>query len=135
MSDLDVYEFPIAISRWLLPKILQYKKSYYDVMSETNIKEWADNLGRLPVSKSEFDEIIYALEWVVYTSPYLYTKKEDDFYIKYYGKTPHHPYEEKEFKYDNDERDDQKLIDDARKRAQKGFELLGYHFTNMGSEA
>jgi hypothetical protein len=136
MSDLDTHEFCITISRWLLPKILQYKKFYYEYFYETHHPESLDNLGRYAIAKSEFDEIIYALEWVLYTSPYLYTKKQDDFYIKYYGRTPYHGHKEREYySMPNDPRDDHELEHEARKRAQKGFELFGYHFTNMGDEA
>jgi hypothetical protein len=136
MSDLDTDEFHMTISRWLLPKIIQYKESHHDALPETHVKKWSDNLGRTPITRSEIDEIIYALEWDLDTSPYAYTKKQDNFYIKYYGRTPYHGHEEGEYySMPNDPRNDHELEHEARKRAQKGFELLGYHFTNMGDES
>jgi hypothetical protein len=132
MSDIDTYEFCITTSRFLLPKLLQYKKLCYENLYETSNFEVADNLGRAPVTKHEVNEMIYALEWILDTSPHTYTKRQDDFYIKYYGKTPYHPHKIGEFKHDLDERDDNVMVHEARKRAQKGFELLGYHFTHLG---
>jgi hypothetical protein len=134
MSNIDTLEFCITISKWLLPKILQYKKLVYENLYEAARPETIDNLGRASITKYELDEIIYALEWVTDTSPHTYTKKQNDFYIKYYGKTTYHPHKICEFKFDLDERDDNDMIHKARKRAQKGFELLGYHFTNLGDE-
>jgi hypothetical protein len=88
------------------------------------------------LTKNELDEIIYALEWELSTNPYVMNKKEDDFYIKYYGKSPYPPHKENEEKKPawDESSYNKALTDKARWRGQKGFELLGYYFTGLGED-
>jgi hypothetical protein len=63
------------------------------------------------------------------------TKKQDDFYIKYYGRTPYRPHKEgMENPYHDETAYDKKLVDEARIRTQKAFELFGYFYTTLGSD-
>jgi hypothetical protein len=134
MSDSDICEFHITISKWLMPKLLQYKKYVGDAFPDTSVPEHADILGRTLPTKSEFNEIMFALEWAIKTNPHTYTKEQNNFFIKYFDRTPYSNQKIGDFNSGIDPKDDLELVNEARKRAQKGFETLGYHFTNLGDE-
>jgi hypothetical protein len=133
MSGYDIYNFHEALAKQLLPKFIEYKNENYEFKGNEKHEEEKDRLGRYPLTKYELDEIIYALEWAINTNGYVVTKKQNNFYIKYYGKTPYSNYKEKDAIYQKGKSSfDESLVDEARIRAQKGFEIFGKQFTNIG---
>jgi hypothetical protein len=136
MSDRDIVRFHNTLAKQLFPKYKDFlRRAYFGYKKENLKEEYKDIHGRFPVTKDVLHEIIYALEWELSTNMYVSTKKQNDFYIKYYGKTPYNNCKEYEdIKYWDESAYDKKLVDEARERGQKGFELLGRYFTALGED-
>jgi len=130
ISDYEIWNCRECLAKYILPRLNALRsQNFFCYPNDVN----SISLSRTVINKDDeydkeqlaewlktLDEMIFAFEYALYGDSA--DKKSADFYMRYFSKDP---YEEFDKDYN---KVDYQIIEEAHKRALKGFALFGKYF-------
>jgi len=131
ISDYEIWNCRECLAKYILPRLnalrsqdfLCFPNDVNSISLSRTVIDKKNNRHKEELANwlKTMDEMIFAFEYALYGDSA--DKKSADFYTRYFGEDPY-----EEFNKDYNNKVDYQIIEEAHKRALKGFALFGKYF-------